>query len=368
MNILFHIVHPAQFHLFRNVIAELEGLGHQCFVAIKSKDILEELLMRSGLTYYNILEREHRKTRFGMIRDMVVRNVRILRFVRKNKIDLLVGSSVEAAQVGWLLRKPRITVVEDDASVIPLFHRVAGPFIETLLTPLSCDNGRLEKKSVKYAGYHKLAYLHPNRFTPDRTVVEKYFPSGNPYFILRFAKLKAYHDVSARAQGITADIARHLIGILKEKGNVYISSERELEPEFEPFRLTIDPADMHHLLAFATLYIGDSQSMAVEAAMLGIPSIRFNSFAGKIGVLEELEHMYGLTFGISPDKPDQLYAKVRELLSTQDLRVVFQLRRQKLLSEKIDVTAFLAWFIGNYPESRRTMEDDPDYQFKFLPS
>jgi predicted glycosyltransferase len=30
------------------------------------------------------------------------------------------------------------------------------------------------------------------------------------------------------------------------------------------------------------LYIGDSQTMAAEAAVLGIPSIRFNSFVGKL--------------------------------------------------------------------------------------
>ena len=45
--------------------------------------------------------------------------------------------------------------------------------------------------------------------------------------------------------------------------------------------------------------------MAVEAAMLGTPSLRFNDFAGKIGVLEELEHKYELTFAIPPSEISQ---------------------------------------------------------------
>ena len=37
------------------------------------------------------------------------------------------------------------------------------------------------------------------------------------------------------------------------------------------------------------MLVCDSQSMTVEAAILGIPSIRYSDFSGRIGVLEELE-------------------------------------------------------------------------------
>ena len=36
-----------------------------------------------------------------------------------------------------------------------------------------------------------------------------------------------------------------------------------------------------------------------------------------------------------------------------------------MLSEKIDVTTFMVWFIENYPGSVKTMKDDPDYQLRF---
>ncbi|MCR4849229.1 MAG: hypothetical protein K5920_10340 [Bacteroidales bacterium] len=365
MNILIQLSHPAHFHLYKHLTQHLMRDGHQVFILIKTKDILEDLLKASGLPYFNILKEAHRKHRIGVLWDLFVRDWRILRFVRQHHIDLLTGSTVEVAQVGWLARKYRVNTGEDDMKVVPLFQKMAGPFIQTLLSPVTCDNGKLEPKSVKYAGYHKLAYLHPNQFTPDKSVVDRYFSSDKPYFILRFAQLKAYHDIAAEARGINTAVAQRLIDLLLPHGDVYITSERELEPQFEKYRLQINPLDIHHVLAFAKLYIGDSQSMAVESAMLGTPSLRFNDFAGKIGVLEELEYKYGLTFAIPTSEPQRLYDKVEKLLSMPDLKEVFQQRRQKMLSEKIDVTAFFTWFIENYPESRKTMQADPDYQWNF---
>jgi len=105
--------------------------------------------------------------------------------------------------------------------------------------------------------------------------------------------------------------------------------------------------------------------MIAEAAVLGTPSIRFNDFAGKLGYLEELEHKYGLTYGIKTSEPEKLYQKIEELLNTPDLKEEWKKRRQKMLSEKIDVTAFMVWFIENYPESVAIMKKNPDYQYKF---
>ena len=363
MNILVHLSHPAQFHLFKRVIKNLKEDGHNVYIIIKTKDILEDLLIDSNLPYYNVLPIAHRKSKMGVFWDLLVRDWRILLFAINHKVDILTGSTPEVAHIGWLLGRKSINVGEDDAAVIPLYIKLIKPFVQVFLAPVVCNMGEIERKSIKYAGYHKLAYLHPNRFTPQKEIVEQYFSTDSPYFLIRFAQLKAHHDVGIH--GINTEIAQHLIDILKPYGRIYITSERELEPQFECYRLKINPLDIHHVMAFASLYIGDSQSMAVEAAMLGTPSLRFNDFAGRIGVLEELEHKYGLTFGIKTSNPQQLYDKIEELLHLPDLKAEFQRRRAKMLSEKIDVTAFFTWFIENYPQSAQTMKENPDYQYNF---
>ena len=340
MRVLFQLGHPAHFHLFKNTIADLQRDGHETFILIRKKDILEDLLKKSGMTYINILPSGKKS-----VLTLMLRLWRVFWFTLTHRVDVLVGSTPEVAQVAWLLRRRSVVMAEDDASIVPQFIKVVKPFVDNYLSPVSCNNGVLERATTHYEGFHKLAYLHPNRFSPDSAVVDKYFDHSNPYFLLRFAQLNAYHDVSANAHGINDKIAVKLIEILSPHGKVFITSERELSPELECYRLNINPLDIHHLMAFATLYIGDSQSMAVEAAMLGTPSIRFNDFAGKIGVLEELEKKYQLTIGIPSSDPERLYNTVKEMIDTDNLREVYQARRQQMLEDKIDVATFFTDFI-----------------------
>lgn len=354
MNVLIQLSHPAQFHSFKNVAKNLINDRHSVLIVIKSKDILDDLLKETDLPYVNVNNHPHRGNKVGMLWDMLVREWRINQLCQKHKIDLLMGSTPEVAHVGWLLRKSRVNIGEDDANIVPAFGKIAGPFIQCLMTPMSCSNGIMEPKSIHYPGFQKLTYLHPNWFQADKEVARRNgINPDEPFFLIRFAKLNAHHDKGIN--GISTAIARRLVEILAPHGKIYITSERELEPEFEQYRLHINPLDIHHVMAFAKLYIGDSQSMANEAAMLGVPSLRFNDFVGakKIGVMEELEHTYGLTYGISSHEPEQLYSKIEELLAMPNLREEFQSRRQKMLADKIDVTAFFTWFIENYPNSAK---------------
>jgi predicted glycosyltransferase len=54
---------------------------------------------------------------------------------------------------------------------------------------------------------------------------------------------------------------------------VFISSESRLPEELSPYNLPISVDKMHHLMAFANLYIGESATMASECAVLGVPAI-----------------------------------------------------------------------------------------------
>ena len=187
----------------------------------------------------------------------------------------------------------------------------------------------------------------------------------SPFFIMRFASLNAHHDSGIK--GINTEIAQRLIDILAPHGTIYITSERPLEPQFEQYRIKINPLDMHHVMAFASLYIGDSQTMAAEAGVLGTPFVRFNDFVGRIGYLRELEDVYQLGYGIkasSEGSVDALCARVQELvaLPAKERKATFAARRERMLSEKIDCAKFLTWFIENYPQSVEATRN-ADYAF-----
>jgi predicted glycosyltransferase len=108
-------------------------------------------------------------------------------------------------------------------------------------------------------------------------------------------------------------------------------------------------------MAYATLYIGDSQTMAAEAGVLGVPFVRYNDFVGRIGYLNELENKYQLGFGIKASETgsaDRLCETVEQILATPDLKKEWTSRQDKMLAEKIDYAQYRTQFIENYPERK----------------
>lgn len=359
--LLIYLGHPAHFHLFKNLVRDFKAKGHEVLIVIKTKDILEELCRSENWDYVNVLPEYRKNNLLGFAGSYLKKYRRISKLIRKLKPDLLLGSEPSLTHLGKWFRIPSFVFSEDDVHIIPQFAKIAYPYADVILSPESCDAGKWKYKKIAYRGFHKLAYLHPSVFTPDRTKIGAYLPEK--YFILRLTELAAYHDTNR--QGIPFELARKIIHLLEPHGKVVITSEKKLDPEFESRRLSLPPELIHHALYFASMYVGDSQSMAVEAALLGAPGIRINDFAGEIGVLNELENKYGLTFGFKPSQEENILDKIGELLSNKQLHEEFSGKRERLLDDKINVPAFFSWFILNYPESRQTMRENPSYQDQF---
>ncbi|MGV3631147.1 MAG: DUF354 domain-containing protein [Bacteroidota bacterium] len=361
MRLLIYLGHPAHFHLFKNLVRDFKEKGHEVLIVIKTKDILEELCRSENWNYVNVLPSYRKKNLLGFAGSYLTKYRRISKLIREFKPRLLLGSEPSLTHLGKWFRIPSFIFSEDDVHIIPQFARLAYPYADVILSPESCDAGKWEYKKIAYRGFHKLAYLHPSVFTPDRSKIEAFLPEK--FFILRLTELAAYHDTGR--QGIQRDFAREIIRLLEQHGKVVITSEKALDPEFVNLQLKLPPQLIHHALYFASMYIGDSQSMAVEAALLGTPGIRVNDFAGEIGVLNELENTYGLTCAFKSGREGEVLAKISELLANKQIKEEFEEKRNHLLKEKINVPAFFSWFILNYPESRKIMRENPAYQDNF---
>lgn len=360
MNVLIDINHPAHVHLLRNAYFLLTEKGHQVTVVVKEILSAMKLLDLYGIPYINIGKKDDALMKKGF--DQLAYDRRLLKIVRERRVELGVGSSINIAHVSRLCKMKSIILDDDDDEVEPLFVKFGHTFADTILSP--ADTPRKSKKTLYVNAYHELAYLHPNRFQPDSSVLKDVgVDEGEPYFILRFNAFKAHHDVGV--VGLTIENKRRLVEYLNTKGKVFITTERDIDDEFMPYQLKVSPEKAHSLMYYATMFVGDSQTMTSEAAVLGTPAIRCNTFVGRIHYLEEEEHKYGLTYGFRPEQSEAMFKKIEELLSMPNLKQEWQTRSQKMLSEKIDYTQFLAWFIENYPESQKTMRENPDYQFRF---
>jgi hypothetical protein len=339
MKVLFHLGHPAHFHLFKNSMHHLKEKGVEVIIAIKKKDVLEDLLINSSFDYINILPQGKKSGKINLFLTQFEQIKQIIKLARKEKVNLLCGTSASIGIAGKFLKIPNFNFNEDDAEAVPLYAKMAYPFATKIVAPSCCSVGKYKKKKVAYESYHELAYLHPENFSASKEIAQKYFNLEEKNFILRFAELNAHHDKGIN--GISDKFAFEIIEILENYGNVFITSEKPLPADFEKYRLAINPMEMHHVLACAEVLIADSQTMCAEAACLGVPFIRHNDFVGKLSYLKELEEKYKLGFGYNSKEKEQLKNQLRTLLKEENLKEIFKERKKTMLADKIPLNIFI---------------------------
>jgi predicted glycosyltransferase len=369
MRILIDIGHPAHVHYFRNALKILESNGHEILCTTRDKDVTIDLLKYYDFNFVSTGKNLLGKTAkaYSLIRNEFI----ILQTALKFKPDILLSFfSPFLAHVGFVLNKPVIAFADSEHA--SLVTRLAKPFTDAILTSLSYKID-LGKNHLRFNSNMELCYLHKDYFEPDSSVLDDLrVKRGELYFIVRFAAFNSHHDDNSNH--FRKEYVPRLIKILEEKGRVLISSEIHLDKELQKYQFQISPEKFHSLIYYSSMYIGESSTSAEEAGILGVPSINFEritihgenySFADFSGVLDELQKKYGLVYCFHDE--ETLLNKLEEMLTegAQKLKSDWQKKSESFKEEKIDLTALIVWFVENYPESKKILKQDPDYQLTF---
>ncbi|MBI4230061.1 MAG: hypothetical protein HY608_04415, partial [Planctomycetes bacterium] len=121
------------------------------------------------------------------------------------------------------------------------------------------------------------------------------------------------------------------------RGPVVVTSETALPASLEPFTLRIPPEQFHHVLAFADRCVGESATVASEAAVLGVPAI-YVARTGR-GYVSEEEERYGLARWCRT--ASAAHAVLDAWDRDGDLKPLWAGRRARMLREKVDVTTWM---------------------------
>ncbi|WP_191965516.1 MULTISPECIES: hypothetical protein [Haloferax] len=356
MRVLFDINHPAQVHLFKNAIRELKKRGHTVEVTSREKEMTTELLDEYGIDHTPLSSESNRFGVASLIGEWGIRELRMLAFARRFDPDVIVSRlNPSVVHVSTLLGCRNL--IYQDTKLKPellekVYHAVTCPFVDKICIPPEFSIPVPEERQVA-VGFQELSYLHPNWFTPNPESLREYgVTPERPYFVLRFAGWQAFHDVGNN--GLSVETKRKLVSYLSEHGDVYITSEAPLPPEFEQYKLTVPPHMIHDLLYYASLYVGDSETMPTEAALLGTPAIRVNSMVGKgdISNFRTLEQ-YGLLFSFADE--DLVFEKVEELVA-ESQPTDWEEKRDTLLAEQTDVTASMLALVDEQASIRRSQQ------------
>lgn len=357
MKILIDIGHPKDVHDFKNFIKIMSHKGHKIKIIARNRDVVFSLLDSYGIAYTK--RGTGRDSRFGKLLYMIIADIKIFFVALRFKPSVFLSfSSPYAAQVAFIMRKPHIAI--NDTEHTDATHSIfTYPFSQNIITPQTYQNS-LGFKQVRINSIIEGFYLHKNYYNPNQqNLNELGLYENKNYVIIRFVSWNAHHDYGQ--SGLSLELKRELIKLLSLKYKVFISSEGRLDKEFEPYRINISPNKMHDVLNYASLFIGESATMAAECAYLGTPAVYINSLP--LMCYLKLEQENGILKHFSSSEGVLEY--VEALIEDENLKSNTIERSNQMKQSFIDPTAFLVWFIENYPSSTKIMKENPVYQYNF---
>jgi uncharacterized protein len=361
---LFFFVHPAKFHLSRKTINALKDQGNRVDIIITGRDILEELVQNEGWEYTKIFPTGRKikgvHTWISASIFLILTVIKLLKITFNNHYDMFITDDL-LTFIGRIKRVPSIFVTDDDLSAVPesVILMISATYI---LAPEICELGKYNSKKLGYYGYKAIFHLHPNHFHPSITKLPKEL-HGQKYYFIRTVSATSTHDVGKR--GIGDEILREIIKKLQSHGKVVLNSERKVPNDLKKYLLKFKKNDVSHIINYADLFISDSTTMCVEAAILGVPSIEFDDWFSDFKQYDELNQKYELLYGFGYDTVVDMMSHIDRVIGDKDIKLKLAKKQKRMLNDKIDASAFLIWFLTNYPESSAEFFKDRTMQLRF---
>jgi len=310
----------------------------------RDKDVSIELARQKGISY--ILLSKASNSFIGNGFELFFNIFKCIYYTKKYNINLWITKYGAGNIAALLSGSQSISFNDDDSDIVPFIAWTSYPFAKKVLAPQCTRQGFFHKKFRTYNSFHELFYLHPKRFQANSEIYKqlKISPSTS-YAIIRLSALKAHHDINIK--GISFELIEKLISLLVSFNIVpFITSEDSLTNSLKKYHIDIPVSSIHQALYFSSLYIGDSQTMASEAAVLGTPVFRFSDFSHRLSYLDELE-TYGLIKSYLTHQEDKFLADIKSFLQLPNTKKEFNHKREKLLNDKEDPIPFFISEIKN---------------------
>ncbi len=336
MHIAFDIIHPAHVHFFAPTIKDFISRGHTVKVFSRHKELVCELLDDYGIHHQTLSMA--RTGVAGLLFEMIVHQGRILRNIIWDKPDVIAALGGPLCTHISRLRCCPVAIFTD-THIAKMQNAITLPFATKIFIP-DCYPGpfyKMDNKFIKYPGYHELAYLHPNRFRPDKQIKQQLGVSDHDSFaIVRFTAWESSHDF--KNEGLSFDQKKQIVNSLLSRGKVFISSEKPLEGELAQYQYPLSGSTMHHALASASMVVGESATMVSEAVVLGTPGIFISPIPRCY--TDEQEAKYNMARTFRSDQFNEILETI-ELWSTPGSNASMNTMHETLLNDKMDVSNYI---------------------------
>ncbi|MGN1239820.1 MAG: hypothetical protein ACI4TV_02975 [Paludibacteraceae bacterium] len=280
MNVWFDIYHIPQLNYYYQFIKMLSAKGHTIYMTVLDRGRNVKIANKEfgdiqGVKIWVI--GKHRMAKWSVILEAnLLRIIRLFFWALPRHIDISFSNGFQHGFIAKFKRQPAYSFHDDpDAGD----HKMMNRFCTLNHALLYClPNGyQLHPKDKLMPSLKEWAYLNPKVFEPHSAVLENYGVPPKEYIFLREVSVGTFNYADQPSGCILA--VKDLIAQLKTADGktmkvLFSLEEKHRRNEYpEDWILLQEPVeDIHSLIYYAAGLVSSGDSMAREAALLGIPA------------------------------------------------------------------------------------------------
>lgn len=273
MNIWFDITHVPPLNFFKALIIKLAKESHTVYVTVLDRGKLPKIVQNELGNRQNIIVTvigQHRMNKWSVLWDAnILRLGQLFLWSKGKKINVSISTGLLNCIISRFKGIKSYTFIDDPQAVtykaISLFSTKNHCCLYKIPT-----NYHLSKRDVILPTLKEWAYLAPSVFTPNISVLTDYAIMPHRYLFVREVSVGTSNYASQ-----TADSILQIANLIPSDMPVLLSLEKKDKYKEYPqnWILLQEPLqDVHSLIYYSAGLISSGDSMAREAALLGVPS------------------------------------------------------------------------------------------------
>jgi len=300
INVWFDILHTPQLNFYIPFIGLLNNDGYKVYVTVLNRGKLPSIAKRELSAFGNVsidIVGRHRMNKVSVIVEAnFLRLIRLFFWAWGKKINVSFSNGSHIGIIGSAFGIKSFEFEDDpQASDYRLMVKFATKN-HSLLYELPADYKLLPKDNLLPA-LKEWAYLNPRTFQPSLSALEPYSLEAHSYIFVREVSVGTLNYA-----GQSPDSILQIADKFPKDVKIVLSLEKKDKRDLYPsdWILLQEPVeDIHSLIYYSCGLISSGDSMAREAALMGIPSyylgIRYdmpaNLAASKVATLQNRKTM-----------------------------------------------------------------------------
>lgn len=297
MNIWIDILHIPQFNFYKPFIRALAQKGEHVYITVLDRGKLANIAISETEGWEGVcveIVGKHRMTRWSAIWDAnILRAFQLRNWAQDKKIDIGFSNGMLLA---WVCKRRNIEnySFDDDPQTMDRWGKERW---NTECNFCVYEDNTIQEPSHVLRCTKEWAYLNPRMFIPNEKTLEKYGVKPKEYLFLREVTVGTI-NYAGQESGVILGIKDMIPKGMKVLFSLEEKKRRNEYPE--NWILLREPIeDIHSLIYYSAGLVSSGDSMAREAALLGVPSyylgIRYsmpaNAAASKVASLQNRKTM-----------------------------------------------------------------------------